>query len=158
MKTTTTLIVCLALGFALSGCMTTGSTGSAKLIGKTVTFTTSQPAPAEFDGWTFFWQAPQLERFDADLEYVVLRPDGTELYVHDCTGLSPMGNVRSDFSKEVAGGDPAVFHGKNIRIKLRATTGRLRCFGSGSFAFHKKGDDGKINWRQSFTQVDADVN
>lgn len=163
MRKTMMLMGCLVAVCAVAGCRTGGSAGHNKLIGKTVTFTTAEPAPAEFDAWTFFWSYPSLEKFDADLEYVVLC-DGKEYYVHDLGMTSPGDSVRSDFWKTMFKdmGKPdkdliTPFRCKQITVVFRATKGRMRFpdYGIGSFAFYKAGKDGKIDRKNPVKQIDS---
>ena len=163
MRKTMILMSCLALVLVVTGCATTGSNDSAALIGKSLTFTTSEPAPAKFDSWTFFWSYPALEKFDADLEYVVLC-EGKEYYVHDCGMPSAGGSVRSDFwktmFKDTDQPDRDIitpFHGKSITVIFRATKGRLRFsdYGIGSFAFYKTGKDGRADRKNPLKQINA---
>ena len=152
MKKILLLFICLML--LTVGCAATGSKGG-NLIGKATTFKTSEPAPPEFDAWTFFWQAPQFATSDTDLQYVVLRPDGPEQYFYDYFAVSPGELVRSDFAEDLAGGDPSVFYRKDISIIFRARVGELRFSDSGSFTFYKKDRSGKISWIQPFKTVDG---
>ena len=163
MRRTMVRVACLALVFVVTGCTTTSSKDSAALIGKSLTFTTAEPAPAQFDSWTFFWSYPSLEKFDADLEYVVLC-EGREYYVHDCGMTSPGGSVRSDFWKTMFKdmGKPdkdliTPFYGKHITVVFRATKGRLRFsdYGMGGFAFYKAGKNGKADRNNPLKQIEA---
>ena len=163
MRKVTVTLACLTLVFGITGCTTTGPTESATLIGKSLAFTTAEPAPAKFDSWTFFWSYPELEKFDADLEYVVLC-EGKEYYVHDCGMVSPGGSARSDFWKTMFKdmGKPdrdliTPFHGKNITVVFRATKGRLRFsdYGIGGFAFYKSDKNGKADRKNPLKQIQA---
>jgi hypothetical protein len=163
MKKIMVLTACLALTFVIAGCTTTGSKDSALLIGKSLAFDTAEAAPAQFDSWTFFWCYPSLEKFDSDLEYVVLC-EGKEYYVHDCGMTSPGGSVRSDFWKTMFKDSDrpdkdliTPFHGKNITVVFRATKGRLRfpAHGVGGFAFYKTGKDGKTDRKNPLKQIEA---
>ena len=157
-------MACLALTIvAVSGCKTTGSSNPDSLIGKSLTFTTAEPAPAQFDAWTFFWSYPAIEKFDADLQYVVLC-EGEAPYVHDCGTPRPGGSVRSDFWRAMFEdmGKPdrdliSPFHGKHITVVFRATKGRLRFpnHGIGGFAFYKNGADGKADRKNPIKQIQA---
>ncbi|MHC4943783.1 MAG: tetratricopeptide repeat protein [Planctomycetota bacterium] len=91
----------------------------------TVTFQTFQTAPDEFEAWTFYWKVPYYDR-SLKLDYVVLEPDGKEYSKYDM-GRTPSGAlVQSDFARDFAGGDPAVFFNKTIRFKVRVDSGPLR--------------------------------
>ena len=163
MRKAMVLMVCLALVFIITGCTTTDPKEPTSLIGKSLTFTTAEPAPAQFDSWTFFWAYPALERFDADLEYVVLC-EGKEHYVHDCGMVSPGAYPRSDFWKTMFSdtGRPdrdliTPFHGKNITVVFRATKGRLRFpdHGMRGFAFYRTGDDGRPDRKNPIKEIEA---
>ena len=156
--------ITLVAMLTVAGCMTVDTGLQQNEIVKTITFTTKEPAPAEFDSWTFFWQYPRIERFDADLEYVVIHPDGKEYYVHKC-GMRPFdGTVNSDFwpgmFKDLGMPDRDMigpFQGKSITIVFRATKGRIR-FPSenfGGFAFYKKGENGKIDRDHPLKSIDG---
>ena len=166
MKRMTVPIVCLLLGLIVSGCITTQSSDATKIIAKEVTFTTSEPAPLAFDAWTFFWEYPAVERFDADIEYIVPLPNGKQYYVYDL-GMPPAGgSVRSDFSgvmRNPAGTNKLdmvkPFQGKHISIGFHPSKGRIRFSRNVGyqFVFYKKDEKGKINWRKPFKKVDAAV-
>lgn len=164
MKRAIVLIAWLALGSLFAGCTTGYSRVSQNGIGQTITFTTAEPAPADFDSWTFFWQDPAVQKFDADLEYVVLLPDGKEYYVHNCGMTIPGTGVRSDFwqgmfsdfgmsERDMIG----PFRGQHISIMFRATKGRIRFpdHGNGSFTFYKKDESGQIDLESPMKQIDA---
>ena len=157
------LMVSLALMIVITGCTTGGPKGSASLIGRSLTFTTAEPAPAQFDSWTFFWAYPALERFDADLEYVVLC-EGKEYYVHDCGMVTPGAYPRSDFWKTMFKDTDkpdrdliSPFHGKNITVVFRATKGRLRLPDNGmrGFAFYRTGKNGKTDRNNPIKEIEA---
>ena len=152
------------LAVVLTGCATSPLEDKPQAIGKSISFTTQEPAPAEFDSWTFFWTCPSVERFDADLQYHVLMPDGSAPYVYDCDVVTAGGGVRSDFwptmFKELGKPDRdlvAPFHGKSITIVFCATKGRIRfAHPEGfSFAFYKKGEDGKTDYSKAIKQTHA---
>lgn len=66
-------------------------------------------------------------------------------------------DLGTDFAKDVSGGDPAVFHNQCIVFALRVTKGNMR-FHWGErfyFGFHRKDEDGRINWRDPFATIDA---
>ena len=135
------------------------TTMDAQYVGTTVRFRTAEPAPQQFDAWTFFWRGPRLESFDADLQYVVLLPDGTEHHVYDDLVVEAGGHVRSDFAEEFSGGDPRPLHGQPITIEFRASEGRMKFSRTGeySFAFYERTAEGTIDWQQPFAKVDAVV-
>ncbi len=142
----------------LAGCATCPKVISsvAPLIGSEIRFTTAEPAPTDIDAFTFFWMAPSLEHFDTQVARILLLANGKEHIVDDDV-MWPVGEqIRSDVYGLVFPNDPAQFRGHNITMLFRAKNGRIR-FPKGccSFAFYKKGSDGKINWRQPFKQIDA---
>jgi len=94
--------------------------------GTTVRFRTAEPAPQQFDAWCFFWRGHRLESFDADLQYAVLLPDGTEHYVYDDLVVETGGRVQSAFAEELNGGDPRPFWGQPITVEFRASDGRIK--------------------------------
>ncbi len=163
MKKAMVVITCLALAIISSGCTAPRARNSDPLIGESLAFTTAEPAPADFDSWTFFWSYPALEEFDADLEYYVLCEDEV-YYAHDCGMVTPGGSVRSDFwrsmFKETETPEKDLitpFRGKHITVLFRATKGRLRFpdHGIGSFGFYKRGADGKVDKRNPIKQIEA---
>lgn len=124
--------------------------------GHTITFSTKKKAPSSFDGWTFYWEAPVTVR-SANVDYVVLDPNGKECFSCNISDVPGGAAMRSSFSKEFAGGDHTVFFNKQIRLKARVSEGPLKfpIKHGFRFAFHKKGDDGKVDWRNSFATIDA---
>lgn len=100
-----------------------------------VTFKTGAKAPASFEEWTFFWQMPAIEA-GATLEYVVIRPDGKECFRYKMPKERTEGmDIRSDFSKHGAGGDPSVFFGKDIVIKFIVNKGKIKFSPKTTFNF-----------------------
>ncbi len=122
-----------------------------------VTFRTSEPAPERFDGWTFFWQAPEYDP-SAALDYVVLDQQGKRCCTYHKKFGWPMGApIRSDFAEDVYGGDPAVHFGGHIFFKIRVAAGAVR-FSSLEdfhFAFYEPNEAGRIDWQQPFRTVGA---
>lgn len=164
MKKVTVLIVWLALGLVFAGCATGNSRANQKGIGQTITFMTAESAPADFDSWSFFWLDPAVQRFDANLGYVVLLPDGMEYYVHDCGMTTPGAENRSDFWEKMFSsfGKPErdmikPFHGQHIRIKFQATEGQIRFpdYDGYSFTFYKNDVNGQINLENPLKQTHA---
>jgi hypothetical protein len=100
-----------------------------------VTFKTGAKAPSGFDSWTFFWHMPKIDP-DASLTYVVVQPDGKEYMVYDKPIKGPAGqSIRSDFSKDFAGGDPAVLHNQDIVIRFRVDKGKIKFDPKATFRF-----------------------
>ncbi len=90
------------------------------------TFKTAEPAPSGFSFWTFHWSMPDVDP-DATLQYVVLQPDGKEYFRYTIGGEPQTGqSLRSDFSKNFAGGDPKVFHGKHIVFRFMVDKGKIK--------------------------------
>lgn len=140
------LLAVLAVGVGLlaSGCKPKATKSE---FSKTVTFKTAENAPEGFDAWSFLWK---LSSYDPDghLEYVVTQPDGKEYF--RWTAKPEYGTMRggtSDFSAGLAGGDPAVLYGKEIRVTFRVTKGDLvfdpdpKLY---SFKFYKGGKRGTV--------------
>jgi WD40 repeat protein len=66
---------------------------------------------------------------------VVLQPDGKE-YAHLDVPRRRVGSpIRSDFAPGFFGGDPSIFHGKNIIFRVRVTKGKMRFPPDTSFRF-----------------------
>ncbi len=105
-----------------------------------ITFKTAAKAPGDFNTWTFFWSVPQIDD-DAELDYVVIQPDGGEYSRHQISGCAPGSRIRSDFEKDFEGGDPAVFHNEHVLFRLRVTKGIMKFWPPStkfSFAFRKE--------------------
>lgn len=94
--------------------------------GQEITFTTDGPAPHGFQWWTFHWTMPRLDDGAVIASYVVLEPDGSEHFTYGVIDHEPGTQIRSDFMLGFAGGDPSVFHGKPIRLVLKASSGEMR--------------------------------
>ena len=144
----------------LAGCATSPKVTSiaAPLMGSEIRFTTAEPAPTDIDAFTFYWMAPAMEQFDTQVARILVLANGKEQIVDDDV-LWPMGDqIRSDVSGQnsLMEPNPTQFRGRNITMVFRTKNGRIR-FPKGccSFAFDKKGQDGKINWRQPFKQINA---
>jgi hypothetical protein len=91
-----------------------------------VTFRSAGPVPSGFTFWTFYWSMPEINS-DTTLQYVVLQPDGKEYFRYTIGGKRQTGqNMRSDFSKDFAGGDPKVFYGKEIIFKFIVNKGKIK--------------------------------
>ena len=154
-----TLLCLLALAL-LSGCATTQPQTSGPLVGREFVFTTKDPAPADMDAFTFFWNFPLLERFDTQVVRIIVFPDGTEQIVDpDATGpTGQYGYVRSDNSPNDETLDPTQFRNTHITTIFRSTDGRMRMpRDAGSYAFYTKDKDGKINWRHPSSKMDSEV-
>ncbi len=157
------LQVALALVLvACTGCLSTSVVNQGgPRIGSQFTFTTSEPAPADFDAFTFFWTSPASERFDTQVTSMLVLPDGKEqVWIADLVMIAGQ-SVRSDVAEgsDAVVPDPRQFRNKNMTVIFRSKNGRMR-FPSDdhfSFAFHKAGSDGKINWRSPYKQVKAIV-
>jgi hypothetical protein len=69
------------------------------------------------------------------------------------------GLVRSDYSRDGEGGDPAVFFNEHIIFKLLISKGPIRIPSDARFTFEFFNQDrnGKIDWRRPFTTIPAQV-
>lgn len=94
-------------------------------ISDTVTFLLEQPAPADFDAWSFYWPHPTVDP-DARVGYVVRSEDGREYYRWGPRLLNPGDDSQSDFWKGMEGTDPALIAGKKIAIEFWTTRGKLQ--------------------------------
>lgn len=99
----------------------------------TVIFKTGELAPSDFASWTFYWTGPGIDR-DANLQMIVLQPDGQEYTRHALT-LGKGNRVRSDFGKGLPGGDPSVFYKQHVAVKFTADKGQIRFPGNAQFHF-----------------------
>jgi hypothetical protein len=108
-----------------------------------VIFRTTEPAPDDFDAWKFRWAAPNVEP-DAQFDYVVLEPDGSEYCRYELSKIQ--GRMRSDFKEGLAGSDPAVYYNKNIRFVVKTTKGDIVFDPNDkfTFVFYKDGFRGTV--------------
>ena len=121
-----------------------------------VVFRTAGPAPDDFDGFTFFWGAPEVAPDDAEVEWGFILPDGTEHIMHGCRAGPPGTTFRTDVCPDHPAGDARQYRGRQIRMLFRSPSGRIRLRGARyEFAFHKANIDGDITWRKPFRTVDA---
>ncbi|MDP8241251.1 MAG: alpha/beta fold hydrolase [Candidatus Hatepunaea meridiana] len=102
-----------------------------------VVFTTTEVAPSGFDTWTFFWTAPEVDS-DAIFQYIVIQPDG-KVYFRYTFKVKEGQEIRSDFRKDFAGGDPKVFYNQHIIIKMLVDKGEIRFPENVQFRFEFKG-------------------
>jgi hypothetical protein len=145
----------------VAGCATAPSNPSGPMIGTEVRLTAVEPAPADYDAFTFFWASPAMEHFDTQVTWILVLPDGKEQVWDDDVVMSAGQSVRSDVS---VGGDsvvadPRQFRNKHMTVIFRSKNGRMRFPSEDyfSFAFHKAGPDGKISWRQPYKNIKATV-
>jgi len=90
-----------------------------------VTFRSVEKAPDNFNSWTFCWLAPERDA-EAEFEFVVENPDGSE-YARYSLPPGPKGQVfRSDFCPGFCGGDPKDLWGQSIVIKFMVSKGKMR--------------------------------
>lgn len=138
------LFLCiLIVTFVLTGC---GGGDDLSKYSKIVTFKSAEPAPRDFDSWSFFWQSPTVDS-DSQLEYVVLKPKG-EFYIQKSFSSSEMATPgmrnRLDFQKDFAGDDPTIFLRKEVNFSFRALKGDIVFDPNGLyyFKFFKGGFEG----------------
>jgi hypothetical protein len=81
---------------------------------------------------------PEIEP-GATLQYVVMQPDGKEYFRLTITGERHTGEqIRSDFSKDFAGGDPKVFCGQPIAFTFTVDKGKIKFPENPPFRFEFK--------------------
>lgn len=145
---------------ALAGCTSTKVvTEGGPRIGRQFTIKTVEVAPADFDAFTFFWMAPAVERFDTQVTWILVLPDGKEQVWDKDLVMSPGQSVRSDVSVggDFVVADPRQFRNKSMTVIFRSKNGRMRFPSDNAFrfAFYRNGPDGKINWREPYKQIKA---
>jgi len=127
------------------------------IIGNEIRFSTLQPAPDDFDAFTFFWLHPAMEHFETRVVWSVVLPSGKEYVIfNDLVGAAGT-STRSDYDPEHFTGDPKQFRGKRIVEIFRSLDGRIR-FGTAHnyrFVFYRKDREGQINWQRPYTEVEA---
>ncbi len=94
------------------------------IVSDEITFKTARVAPADFDKWTFFWEAPKVANL-ATFQYVVLRSDGTDFFRRTCK-LKPGHSIRSDFVKGKVGDDPKIFYNQHVTVKFVVDMGTIK--------------------------------
>lgn len=99
-----------------------------------ITFVTAQPAPRSFTNWTFFWFMPEIES-DAELEYVVMQPDGKEYFRYKIRNGPAGSAIRSDFPPGLAKSPPDVFFSKPVTVTFRVNKGTIKFTRDVTFAF-----------------------
>jgi hypothetical protein len=110
------------------------------ILGGQVAFKSAEKAPSGFSSWSFSWESPTKDP-DAKLEFVVLRPDGTEYFrydasrVYDARGAKAGILFHSDFGLGRAGGDPSIFYNQAITIVFKASKGGLAFDPNGKYYF-----------------------
>jgi len=125
-------VVIACLLFA-QGCASTPPTPRSET-SREVSFVTAQPAPRSFTNWTFFWFMPEIDT-DAELEYIVVRPDGKEYFRYKI-GYKPAGySIRSDFPPGLAETPPDIFFGKPVTVIFRVNKGTIKFTKDVKFAF-----------------------
>jgi len=123
-------IICALL---IQGCVT-ATPPSLSEAAQEVTFVTTEPAPKSFANWTFFWFMPEIAP-DAELEYVVIQPDGQE-YFRCKVGYKTAGYaIRSDFPPGLAKAPPDVFFGKPVAVTFHVNKGTIKFTKDVKFAF-----------------------
>jgi len=127
-------LIAIACMLLAQGCATTAPPPPLTQAAPEVTFVTAQPAPRSFTNWTFFWFTPEIES-DAELEYIVMQPDGEEYFRYKI-GNTPAGSaIRSDFPPGLAKSPPDVFFGKPVTVVFRVNKGTIKFTKAVNFAF-----------------------
>jgi len=98
-----------------------------------VIFKTAEPAPSGFDSWTFFWTGPEVDP-DAIFQYIVIQPDGEEYFRYQFR-VKKGQDIRSDFKKGFAGGDPKVFYNQHVIFKMIVDKGEIKFPENAQFRF-----------------------
>ena len=111
----------------------------AAVVNDSVMFRTSEPAPADFDRWTFFWAHPSVAE-SAQVGFQVRSGQGEAYYDHRWGphALTPGDSSRSDFWFGQT--NPRLLYGKDIIVKFLTDKGKLE-FPAGFtpfFEFYKK--------------------
>jgi len=144
------LLLGLAFLVTIIGCKSDPDAGK---YSKTVTFSTPEPAPKDFDAWSFQWSTPRWDG-KAQLNYIVRLPDGSTYFQADIPqhdAWNPPTDGKIDFGVNYAGGDPSAFFGKTINVTFRVDKGSLlfspdRFY---TFKFYKGGFEGTLLTTQS---------
>lgn len=99
-----------------------------------VTFVTAEPAPKSFVNWSIFWFTPEIEA-GAELEYIVIQPDGKEYFRYKIGECQAGGSMRSDFPPGLVKTDCGVFFGKPVTVTFRVNKGTIKFTKDVNFAF-----------------------
>ncbi|MFH2000225.1 MAG: hypothetical protein ABIK28_11125 [Planctomycetota bacterium] len=121
-----------------------------------VTFTTETNAPPQFDCWTFYWTTPHYLK-SAELDYVVLDPEGGEFYEYFMGQSAQSRSSLSDFGSEVTGKRSDIFFDKPIRFVLRVSEGPMKIpLDHGfHFDFYRANEDGTIDRNHPIATIRA---
>ncbi len=130
-----TIALMVILVVFLQGC------GSGKA--KSVTFSTPDPAPPDFDSWTFDYSYPRWDQ-DAHLTLVVQLPDGRDVFetpIEQAPPFNPNPAGHLELSPNIGGIDQSVFYGKKVKVTFRVDKGFLLfpLEGYYTFAFYEGG-------------------
>jgi hypothetical protein len=121
-----------------------------------ISFYTHSNAPDHFGAWAFYWNIPRVSD-KADFEYVVIDPDGKEIfnYILRFPPDAPGHTAQSSFSD--ASIDRTVFWGKKIQIKMRVTAGKIDIINPDDyrFEFYDKQLTGAFDWDKPFLTFSA---
>lgn len=102
-----------------------------------VTFTTTKPAPQEFDALIFEWARPRVE-VGAKLELEVLYPNGSTFYHEEIPPFpawNPEPSAKTEFSIETTENTLDTFFGKDISVTLKVDKGFLIFSPDGYYSF-----------------------
>ena len=110
-----------------------------------VTFTSSKPAPQEFDVCIFEWARPRVEP-GVNLEIEVLYPDGSAFYhenVPPFPAWNPEPSAKTEFSNETTNNSLDSFYGRDISVNIKVDKGFLIFSPDGFYSFNFYSGSGK---------------
>ena len=129
-----------------------------------VSFRTEKVAPEYFDGWTFKWKIPKIDK-NAELYYAVLLQNGEEHYTYYMKNPKSgrliksqfLNNSQSDFINNKAEDGAGVFFGRHISINLRVTKGKMifSDLNSFYFTFCRRDKEGNIQRAKPIATIKA---
>ena len=124
------VVACVLLA---QGCATVRP---ASRLGAEVTFVSAEPAPTGFSQWFLSWPMPEIDP-DAELEYVIVQPNGQEYY-RETVSFRPFPGyilVSAVFPDDAANANMDVFFGKHVKVVFRVSKGHVHFKGDIEFAF-----------------------
>lgn len=125
--------------------------------GKEGRFRTAEPAPDQFDAWTFFWEGCRGST-NTEWEMVIYQPDGEVYWGRNLSDLATsFSEVRSDFGHGPGNPDSGVFQGKLIEVIFRVVQGegRLASPDDFRFEFFRTNSNGGIDWEKPAKTIPA---